>query len=278
MKLYRDCGSEVFNTGSSKCPFSPDYIKVILLTPDDMSISLADFETELEKMIHANRPNRVYPVGLIAEYAPSGGDAQTSRQGYGASQITGYSELIETWTLEHYDEGLYANLMKLKNERMRAIFIDKNNVVYAMQDGDSSIKGFKISSIYPSGQRFKTSSADASMSINLVYEDVEKAFTNSKSVMSDIDLVDSAKGLVWVDVVSVSGGYKVVEHYGGYDMTEMYGTLLGEVDVWDNVTAATYDAATAILTITPTSGKQPLLKSPADLFTAGIKGIEQWGA
>lgn len=26
VKMFRDCGSEIFNTGTSKCPFVPDYI------------------------------------------------------------------------------------------------------------------------------------------------------------------------------------------------------------------------------------------------------------
>ena len=32
VKMFRDCGSEIFNTGTSKCPFVPDYIKAIILT------------------------------------------------------------------------------------------------------------------------------------------------------------------------------------------------------------------------------------------------------
>lgn len=44
MKKYRDCGSEIFNTGSSKCPFVPDYVKVIILTPEDMVIKDDELE------------------------------------------------------------------------------------------------------------------------------------------------------------------------------------------------------------------------------------------
>ena len=269
MKKYRDCGSEIFNTGSSKCPFVPDYVKVIILTPEDMVIKDDELEEEIEEMIHANRPGRIYPIGPIAEYAPSGGEAQTSKQGYGPSQITSYSELVEAWTLENYDEGLLANLMKLKNERMRALFVDKNNVVYGQYDTDTTIKGYLMSSIYPSSvQRFKTSGDNASMAVSLVYDDVEKA-----------DLVEKAKGLVWVDVVKVGdsgSNYKVVEHYGKYDLTTAYGTLLGKTEgVWgDSVSAAQYNSADGTLSLT--SESTPTLLSPERLLTAGIKGIEQW--
>ena len=40
----------------------------------------------------------------------------------------------------------------------------------------------------------------ASLTINLVYKDVEKAWMNAISFTSDIDILDEAKGLVWVDV------------------------------------------------------------------------------
>lgn len=279
MKKYRDCGSEIFNTGSSKCPFVPDYVKVIILTPEDMVIEDDELEESLEEMIHANRPGRIYPIGPIAEYAPSGGEAQTSKQGYGPSQITSYSELVEVWTLENYDEGLLANLMKLKNERMRALFIDKNNVVYGQHDTDTTIKGYLMSSIYPSSvQRFKTSGDNATMAVSLVYDDVEKAWIETKSLQSETDLIEKAKGLVWVDVVKVGdsgSNYKVVEHYGKYDLTTAYGALLAKTEgVWEGVSAAQYNAADGTLNLT--SDGAPALLSPEQLLTAGIKGIEQW--
>lgn len=279
MKKYRDCGSEIFNTGSSKCQFVPDYVKAIILTPEDMVIKDDDLEEKLEEMIHADRPGRIYPIGPIAEYAPSGGEAQTSKQGYGPSQITSYSELIEAWTLENYDEGLLANLMKLKNERMRALFVDKNNVVYGQHDTDTTIKGYLMSSIYPSSvQRFKTSGDNASMAVSLVYDDVEKAWMETKSLQGETDLVEKAKGLVWVDIVKVGSdgsSYKVVEHYGRYDLTTVYGSLLAKTEgVWAGVSAAQYNAADGTLSLT--SSSTPTLLSPAQLFTAGIKGIEQW--
>lgn len=279
MKKYRDCGSEIFNTGSSKCPFVPDYVKAIILTPEDMVIKDDELEEKLEEMIHADRPGRIYPIGPIVEYAPSGGEAQTSKQGYGPSQITSYSELIEAWTLENYDEGLLANLMKLKNERMRALFVDKNNVVYGQHDTDTTIKGYLMSSIYPSSvQRFKTSGDNASMAVSLVYDDVEKAWMETKSLQGETDLVEKAKGLVWVDIVKVGSGgssYKVVEHYGRYDLTTVYGSLLAKTEgVWAGVSAAQYNAADGTLSLT--SSSTPTLLSPAQLFTAGIKGIEQW--
>lgn len=280
MKKYRDCGSEIFNTGSSKCPFVPNYVKVIILTPEDMVIKDDELEEKIEEMIHANRPGRIYPIGPIAEYAPSGGEAQTSKQGYGPSQITSYSELVEAWTLENYDEGLLANLMKLKNERMRALFVDKNNVVYGQYDTDTTIKGYLMSSIYPSSvQRFKTSGDNASMAVSLVYDDVEKAWMETKSLQGETDLVEKAKGLVWVDVVKVGdsgSNYKVVEHYGKYDLTTAYGALLGKTEgVWgDSVSAAQYNSADGTLSLT--SESTPALLSPEQLLTAGIKGIEQW--
>lgn len=279
MKKYRDCGSETFNTGSSKCPFVPDFIKAIILTPADMVIKDEEIETKLYELAHGDRPDRIYPIGIIAEYAPAGGEAQVSKQGYGSSQITGYSELTETWTLDSYDEGLFANLMQLKNEKMRALFVDGKNTIYGEHVSETEIRGHLIASVYPSGSRFKTSGDNAKMNVNLVYSDVEKAWLNPKSLMCEADMLDMAKGLVWVDVVKIGtsgNSYKVVEHYGKFDLTEMYGTLLGAIGAWDNLTAATYSSSTGILTLTPTASLTPKLKASSALFTAGIKGIEQW--
>lgn len=279
MKKYRDCGSETFNTGSSKCPFVPDYIKAIILTPENMVLKDEEIETKLAEMAHGDRPDRIYPIGTIAEYAPSGGEAQVSKQGYGSSQITGYSELTEVWTLDSYDEGLFANLMQLKNEKMRALFIDGKNTIYGERVSATETRGHLLSSVYPSGSRFKTSGDNAKLNINLVYSDVEKAWLNPKSLMCETDIVDTVKGLVWVDVEktgSSGNNYKIIEHYGKFDLTEMFGPLLGDAEAWSNVTAATYDSSAGVLTITPTASASPKLKPASVLFTAGIKGIEQW--
>ena len=48
VKMFRDCGSEIFNTGTSKCPFVPDYIKAIILTPVGMTFKISDFDTSWE--------------------------------------------------------------------------------------------------------------------------------------------------------------------------------------------------------------------------------------
>lgn len=280
IKLFRDCGSENFNTGVSKCPFVPDFIKAIILTSSDKTFRMSEFDTKLDEMAHADRTGRIYPISTIAEYGTSGGEAQTSKVGYGPSQITGYSELIETYTMEQFDGGLKSNLMKLKNESMRAIFIDKNNIVYGEKtDADGDFRGYELGAVYPGGQRFKTSGENATLTVNLVYKDVEKSWSNAVSFSSTIDLLDKAKGLVWVSVIKIGSSgnvYKVVEYYGGFDLTELYGALLGEITAWNGVTAVTYNSADGTLSITPSDGSTPTLKAPSALFEAGIKGIEQW--
>ena len=60
--------------------------------------------------------------------------------------------------------------MKLKNESMRVIFIDKNNVVYGEKtDTEGDFRGYELGAVYPGGQRFKSSGETASLTINLVY-------------------------------------------------------------------------------------------------------------
>ena len=278
MKQYRDCGADNFNTGGSKCPFDPEFIEKLILTPIDMEISKADLETKMSEMTHADRPNRIYPIGPLAEYAPSGGEFTPNQNGYAASSGGTYSKLVESWTLAKFDMGVYNNLLMVKSQPMRVIFIDRNGMVYAEDLGDK-IRGFELSSVYPSGSRFKTSGDTAKTIANLAYKDVERAWMKSGMIQCETSILDAAEGLVWVKVVKVGtsgSNYKLIEKYGGLDLTKTYGSLLGSAQAWANSTAVTYNAVDGTLSLTVTGGEEPKLKSPSALFEAGIKGIEQW--
>lgn len=89
---YRKCpGVATFNTGSSVCVLDPGKIKAIILTIHGHKIPTEKTAEAFEKACHADRPGRIFPIKTIVEYAPSGGEAQTSATGYGPTKITSYS-------------------------------------------------------------------------------------------------------------------------------------------------------------------------------------------
>lgn len=272
------CKGAVFNTGKGVCPYKPENIEAMILTMKDKTITVSTFDANFEEMIHADRPNRIYPIGGISEYAPSGGEAQSSAVGYGPSKFTGYSTYMEAWTLDQRYLSIVKNLLRI-NVPMRVFLIDKNNVVYGEDAGNGKIRGFLLSDIYPSGQTYNSSGAQASIIVNLSYKDVEAIWSNTVRLQSSIDLVSLADGLTWVSLVSTgTNKYKLKDYDEGTDITVFYGALLASTTAWNNVTAATYDATTEELTLTPTAGMTPSLKRPSELFALStpVKGIEQW--
>lgn len=280
MKKYRVCaGMSTFNTGNSVCPLDPGKVKAIILTTSGQKITTWDAK-ELEKLCHADRPGRIFPLKTIVEYAPSGGEAQTSAVGYGPTKITGYSPKTDTWTLEGADISIKANLAKARNANFDAYFVDDNNVVYGIQDNAGELAGVPMTGVYPGGQDFTSSGSNATLTVTTMFKDYEKFMKDMNVVNCDFDVVEALKGVVFVDIVEADGGYKIVEHYGKLDITEYYGAAIAEASkttatsVITNASAVTY--ADGVFTITLSDGEKPKLAAPSVLQEKGIAGIEQW--
>lgn len=273
MSKIRNCvGLSNFNTGNSKCPFDPGKIKAIILTMAGNKIATWSAE-ELEKACHADRPNRIFPIKTIVEYAPSGGEAQTAAVGYGPTKVTGYSAKVDTWTLEDTDFSLKANLAKAKNVAFDAYLVDDNNVVYGMNDGTDVLAGIPLSGVYPGGQDWDSSGTDANLTVTTMFKDYEKYLKNADIVSCDFDVTESLKGLVYVEFAESGEGYKLVEHFGGLDVTEYYGAAIADANATAMPGNTTVKYQGGIFTdITGT----PKLASPSVLQAAGITGIEQW--
>lgn len=274
MANYRVCESLAINTGASQCPFDPNYVEDMILLPIGMGIDITS--PNFLTLCHADRPARIMPINGLAEYAKSGGEGQVNKQGYASSSYTGLSELVETWSLARFDEGLKAELLRLNGKPMSVIFIDKDGKFYGQKGSDAKLYGYELSAIFPNVTPFKASGSPAVMSIVMHYKDVEYAWKNTMIVdLSSSDLSE-LKGLVWVDVVNVSGSnYKIVEHYGNLDLTTSYGSLW-VLGAFDGASAVSY--ANGLITITKSGASEPTLKAPSLLaaLASPIKGIEQW--
>lgn len=277
MKIdYRKCpGVATFNTGSSVCVLDPGKIKAIILTIHGHKIPTEKTAEAFEKACHADRPGRIFPIKTIVEYAPSGGEAQTSATGYGPTKVTGYSAKNDVWTLQDYDASLKANIMAAKNVAFDAYFVDENNVVYGVNDGTEDLAGIPLSGVYPGGQDWDSSGTEANLTIATMFKDYEKYVKNADVRAYDFDVVDALKGLVYVDLVSTeSNKYKLIEHFGKLDITEYYGELLAKnaETALNGATSASY--ADGVIT---TVGEGSItLASPSVLQESGITGIEAW--
>lgn len=273
---YRKCpGVATFNTGSSVCVLDPGKIKAIILTIHGHKIPTEKTAEAFEKACHADRPGRIFPIKTIVEYAPSGGEAQTSATGYGPTKVTSYSAKNDVWTLQDYDASLKANIMAAKNVAFDAYFVDENNVVYGVDDGTEDLAGIPLSGVYPGGQDWDSSGTEANLTIATMFKDYEKYIKNADVKVYDFDVVDALKGLVYVDLVSIdSNKYKLIEHFGKLDITEYYGELLSESaeTALTGATSASY-ANGVITTVGEGSIK---LASPSVLQESGITGIEAW--
>ena len=220
---------QLFNTGSSVCVLDPGKIKAIILTIHGHKIPTEKTAEAFEKACHADRPGRIFPIKTIVEYAPSGGEAQTSATGYGPTKVTSYSAKNDVWTLQDYDASLKANIMAAKNVAFDAYFVDENNVVYGVNDGTEDLAGIPLSGVYPGGQDWDSSGTEANLTIATMFKDYEKYVKNADVRAYDFDVVDALKGLVYVDLVSTeSNKYKLIEHFGKLDITEYYGELLAK--------------------------------------------------
>lgn len=274
---WRECpGVSTFNTGNSVCPLDPGKIKVIILTVGGMKLPSDLTADEIEKACHGDRPNRIYPMKTVVEYAPSGGEAQTAATGYGPTKVTGYSARADVWTLETYDASLKANLALAKNVAFDAYFVDENNIIYGMKDNTDQFAGIPMAGVYPGGQDWDSSGTDANLTVTTMFKDYEKYIKNADFVQADFDVEEACNGLVFVDFVEVTTGkYKLVEHFGSLDVTSYYGALIAAEasKAMPNATSVSYDSATGVISATGTIE----LAAPSVLQSVGIVGIEQWG-
>ena len=278
MRKIRNCNSSKLNTGVSKCQIDFGKVKGSIVVERGVKLP-ADLTGEsLEELCHADRPNRALPILLYVEYAPNGGEPQVSAVGYGGNSVSGVSALTDAFTMDKFSEALNASLLKTMNTQYDVYHFDDKNILYGYNDGTDVLAGIPMSTIYPKAVMHPTSSAKSQLTINYCYEDAQDAMENFDYVQLDFDPKRFVIGLVGVKIEKVEGTkYKIVEAIGGYDRTAEFGVTIADKAsaTLNGVSSAQYDAETETLTLTVEDGKTPTLKSPAELYAAGVKGIEQ---
>ena len=272
-KDYRECGGgNGFNTGQNFCPLQPGKVKGIILVYHGKKLPSEITAESLEEACHADGMDRIFPVLNISEYAQSGGEATTSENGYGGSEITGYSSRTDTFTLSKFNLALQANMVANKSTLFDMYSFDEDNVIYGLDDGTENLAGIPLSGIYPTGQMYTSSGQKAYLAFNAIYADTEEYLAHASVKGTDLNLANVLTGLVYTEFVPVEGGFKLVDHYDRTDLTSYYGATLATKaeSVLNGVSSMTYEAGILKGTGTPT------LKEPSVLQSNGITGIEQW--
>lgn len=272
---YRVCGGLAagFNTGQNYCPLQPGKAKAIILTYHGKKLPKDLTAESLEVACHADGQDRIFPILGISEYATSGGEANTSENGYAGSSITSYSARTDTFTLSKYNMALQANLVSNKSTTFDMYVVDENDVIYGIDDSSDSLAGIPLTGVYPTGQPFSSSGQVAYMAFNALYADAEAYLKNASAKGASFNVPGALTGLVFVEFINLGESqYKLVDHYDRTDLTTYYGA-----DIAKNAESALKEGssvsyANGVLTITGT----PKLESPSVLQTLGIIGIEQW--
>ena len=276
----RSCKGNALNTGKSACPYDPEKIIGAIVVSRGTKLP-ADLDgAKLEELAHADRPNRIMPILDFVEYAKAGSEVNVSAVGYGPNQPTDVSARTDTSTEGVYNHVLAQSLSRCMNNEYDVYFFDKNNVLYGIDDGTDTLAGYPMASIYPTITEFPTSGAKSTLLVNFCHKDARSSFEKANFEQLDFNISSFAYGLTPVKFIKVEDKkYKLVEAIGGLDRTAEFGDIISKTPtaaLKGSTTGVTYDAATETITVTTSAGATaPQLKSPAELYEAGIKGIEQ---
>lgn len=282
MRQLRQCTSSQLNTGVSKCPIDFGKMKGAILTEPGMKLPALLTGEQLEKMAHADRPERIYGIVLFTEYAKNGGEIQTAANGYGGEEITGVSARKDTYTLDRFYPELHAALTKCGNKAWDVYFFDEDGVLYGINDGTDVLAGYPMANVYSDATPHPTSSAKATMSVTFSHEDAKLSITAFDYIQLPFNPRKLTLGLTAVQLEATEekgSDYKLFETVGGNDITAIYGPIIaesGNAVVEGATSAISYNESKKTLTIASASdGAAISLKAPSVLFENNIKGIEQ---
>lgn len=279
MRQLRKCTSSQLNTGISKCPVDFGKMKGAILVEPGTKLPAKLTATELEKLAHANRPERVYGIMTFVEYAKNGGEMQTAANGYGPEERTGLSARKDAFTMNKFYPELYSSLTKCAKE-WDVYFFNEDNMLFGVNDGSDVLAGFSMADVYADATEFATSSAKPTMTVTFSHANPKDSAENFDFIQLDFDPRKLTLGLTAVKLEKADDAnkYKLFEAIGGNDITSSYGAVLANVGsaVLNGATSAvSYDEESDTLTISATSGGTISLKSPSVLYDNDIKGIEQ---
>ena len=280
MGYFRTCESNKLNTGQSACPITYADVIGAIIASKGVKLPAELTREKFEELCHADRPERIYPIGIFTNFAKNGGEPQVNTEGYGAPSVTGLNARTDTATMARFSQQLNAALLRTMDVPFDVYYVDKNNKIYGYNDGTEELADQAMSCIYPTAIPHPTDSAKASLTVSFCFEDPQDAMQYLDFRQLGFSVKNVLKGLT--DVVldkQEANKYKLLEKIGKYDLTPLYGDIIAKAaaEVLNGATSATY--ADGILTVVPADGGGTVsLKAPSVLFEKGIKYIEEVSA
>ena len=236
------------------------------------------FNDEIQAAITVEGAERITPIMQgITDYQPTGGDVQTSQEGFGPDVPIGLNAKSVIFVINKGGLCLYKQLAKLNGQTLRVLEVDNTRRAYGTafdQKGEERFRGF-LCTVYVS-RRNNTGSQEGAILLNVYYSvDYEKEDNN----VAAIPLAEDIEGLSGVLLKRVDvDKAKFVSACSDVDLTDTYNTSLEDVTIYQDKSGAnpatvTYNAADKTLTFAPTGGSYRVADA-ATLITANIEGYE----
>ncbi len=242
------------------------------------SLDDTEFNNEIKEGIIAVGQNRITPlIGVVVDYNVSGGDVQTSQEGFGPEVPIGLNSKRGDYTIDSGGLCLLKQLKKTNGKQIRVFLVDNNNVSYgttAVLNGVEKIRGF-LCKVW-STKRDNTGSQNGAIILSIFFD---ANYENEENNLAAISLAETYEGLTGVILKkTTTGKAKLVIACSGDDITKTYGDSLASPELFvnsagGNPTGVSYSSATGELTFTP-SGKYKAVDAATLKDVAGIEGLE----
>ncbi len=235
------------------------------------------FNTEIQAAITEDGDGRITPLlGGITDYQVSGGDVNTSQEGFGPEVPIGINAKRIDYIINKGGLCLLKQLKKLNGREIRIFPVDVNKVVYgtvATVGSEPAFRGF-LATVY-AAKRDNTGSQTGAITFSVFYS---SNYENEETNMASIGLTSELEGLTGVILKkTATGKAKFVIACSGDDLTETYGETLAAPELYRNAsggkpTTVTYGKDANDLTFVPAAAYK--IADAKTLSSSDLTGIE----
>ncbi len=244
---------------------------------NSFSMDETTFNTELQAALTAEVSSRITPLlGGITDYQVTGGDVNTSQEGFGPEVPIGINAKRVDYIINKGGLSLLRQLKKLNGREIRIFPVDVNKVAYgttALAEGKEVFRGF-LATLYAT-KRDNTGTQTGAIILSVFYS---ADYETEENQLAANPIHNELEGLTGVVLrKTASGKAKFVIAYSGDDLTEIYGATLAAPELYENTlgknpTTVTYNEDSKDLTFVPTGSYR--IKDAATLKQADIDAVE----
>lgn len=290
------CTDRYGNTGIPTCTIDPKEIVGAFVLPEGKVfttahvLTAAAFIAELQVLMTKEASSeRGFPIFLFEGLTDNSEDLVKATLGYGNTEVVRDGKY--NWTFQFVKGGMmYSKSLRKFNyaKNRRVLFIDKENVVYGVDAGSGTMRGFTVDYIHTKPLKLNDGSAQAQYMIEFALTDA--AELNDEVVFIDLqtDAQASLPGILDVELLNIADAaatidIKVQTLYGKVNLGDEYSTEIAAAGAWLITKASVpvvpvsvaWQAATEdfrITLTTPTGAHVFSLEDPAALDALSIGG------